>query len=159
MPNHCTITESNCLSNYTLKYHVVKLIAKAANEAACITLGMGCRQPTELWAVVTAPLAPAKPALAGQAVLVCESAHPPTVTPSLQSARHYSWHVSIRRLLGTVQQKAAVAAGPMQSWFRWKHQWDHFLSGEGAVRPTPGGHLRRGGWPGSIVLNRGWLPA
>lgn len=32
MPNHCTITEPNCLSNYTLKYHVVKPIAKAANE-------------------------------------------------------------------------------------------------------------------------------
>lgn len=32
MPNHCTITEPNCLSNYTLKYHIVKPIAKAANE-------------------------------------------------------------------------------------------------------------------------------
>lgn len=32
MPNHCTITELNCLSNYTLKYHIVKPISKAANE-------------------------------------------------------------------------------------------------------------------------------
>lgn len=38
MPNHCTITEPNCLSNYTLKYDIVKPIAKAANETATITV-------------------------------------------------------------------------------------------------------------------------
>lgn len=32
MPNHSAITEPKCLSNYMLKYHIVKPIAKAANE-------------------------------------------------------------------------------------------------------------------------------
>lgn len=38
MPNHCTITEPNCLSNYTLKYHIVKPLAKAADEPASSTV-------------------------------------------------------------------------------------------------------------------------
>lgn len=147
---------------------LIQLYIKVSRcQADCQSSKWGCLHhtgdgiPSTDWTVsgrYSIPRA-AKLALTGQAVPVCKSAHPPTATPSLQSARHYSWHVSVRRLLGTVQQKAAVAPGPMQSWFRWKHQWDHFLSGEGAVRPTPGGHLRRGGWPGSIALNLGWPPA
>lgn len=34
MPNQCTITEPNCLSNYTLKYHIVKPIARAGNATS-----------------------------------------------------------------------------------------------------------------------------
>lgn len=32
MPNHYALAEPKCLSNYTLKYRIVKPIAKAANE-------------------------------------------------------------------------------------------------------------------------------
>lgn len=93
---------------------LIQLYIKVSRcQADCQSSKWGCLHhtgdgiPSTDWTVsgrYSIPRA-AKLALTGQAVPVCESAHPPTATPSLQSARHYSWHVSVRRLLEQSSKK------------------------------------------------------
>ena len=112
MPNHCTITESNCLSNYTLKYHVVKLIAKAANETACITVWMGYHQPTELWVVFTAPLTSAKPALTkadGSGLRGCTPTYPHKIALIGRTVKFAGFH---KKRVRNSPAKSSCGSGP-----------------------------------------------